>query len=387
MAYANLPKDYAAKHKRFYDTLDMKVPDQVPILLQSISWGYSYSQSKLNEVYKDPRKLYEGQTKFCQDIYSDAIFIAAIDAPISLYDELNPPRRQYVVSDDGFSLQHVEIADMLPEEYPELTKDPKSFIANVMLPRRFPVLNEPYPANYQALKKAYDECIYFMKASSKAIAWAKEDYGMPVMSTGVFYTPADLLFDFFRGFKGLILDIRKRPEEVIAACDVLADYECKLKFANMKKGDLMFMPLHVATYLNPKQFETVYWPALKKVVDTAIAKGIRPVLYLENDWTPYFDYLLNFPKNSITVMVEKGDRKLVKEKLGGHMSIVGGMPCHILRNCTKEECVAYARETLDIMAPGGGFVFSTDKLLLSPGDINVENYKAVVDVVRQYGKY
>lgn len=386
MAYANLPKDYAAKHKRLYDALNMKVPDQVPILLQSISWGFSYSKTNLNEAYKDPRKVYEGSTQFCRDIYSDAIFIAGIDAPIGLYDALDPPRRQYIVSDDGYSLQHMEIADMKPDEYPELIKNPTEFIANVLLPRRFPVLNAPYPANYEALKKAYDEIMYFVGILNKSVAWAKEEYGMPVMSSGVFYTPADMLFDFFRGFKGLILDIRKRPEEVIAACEVLANYECKLRFANAKKGSLMFMPLHVATYLNPKQFDQVYWPALKMVVEAAIAKGIRPVLYLENDWTPYLDYLLRFPKNTISIMVEKGDMKMIKEKLGGHMSIIGGMPCHILRNCTKEECVAYAKNVLDIMAPGGGFVFSTDKLLLSPGDIDVENYKAVVEVVRNYGK-
>lgn len=74
MAYANLPKDYAAKHKRLYDALNMKVPDQVPILLQSISWGFSYSKTNLNEAYKGPRKVYEGSTQFCRDIYSDAIF-------------------------------------------------------------------------------------------------------------------------------------------------------------------------------------------------------------------------------------------------------------------------------------------------------------------------
>lgn len=387
MSFANLPQDYEAKNKRFHDAIEMKVPDRVPILMQSISWGFAYSQSNLNEVYKDPYKLFKGQTKYCEDIYSDAIFIAAIDAPLSLYDALKPPRRQYIVSDDGFSLQHVEIADMLPDEYPELIKDPKAFIANEMLPRRFPVLAEPYPKNYEALKKSYDEIIYFMDIATKSVKWAKEEYGLPVMSSGVFYTPADMLFDFFRGFKGLIMDIRKKPEEVSAACDALADYACELKFANLKKGDIMFMPLHVATYLNPKQFEQIYWPSLKKVCEAAIVKGIRPVLYLENDWTPYMDYLLQLPKNSISIMIEYGDIAEIKKKYGYHMSIIGGMPCEKLRFIPVQESVDYAKRVIDTLGPDGGFVFSTDKLLLSPGDIDVENYKAVVETVREYGKY
>lgn len=46
-----------------------------------------------------------------------------------------------------------------------------------------------------------------------------------------------------------------------------------------------------------------------------------------------------------------------------------------------------AKEILDIMAPGGGYIFGFDKMALTLGDINLENLAAVTDFVREYGKY
>lgn len=182
MAYANVPGDHKAKDKRLYDALNMRVPDQVLILLQSISWGFSYSKTNLNKAYKNPRKVYESSAKFCRIIYFNAIFIAGTDAPVGLYDALNPPRRQ----------------------------------VHRIRRRLFPA--------------AHGE----------------------------------------RGYEA-----RRVPG---------ADQESHGIHCQCQEGQLDVYDLHVAIYLNPKQFDQVCWFALKMVVEAAIAKGIRPVMYLENDW-------------------------------------------------------------------------------------------------------
>jgi uroporphyrinogen-III decarboxylase len=60
------------------------------------------------------------------------------------------------------------------------------------------------------------------------------------------------------------------------------------------------------------------------------------------------------------------------------------MPLDMLAFATKEECTQYAKKILDDCAPGGGYIFATDKPLLSLSDAKPENLKAVLDLVKEY---
>ena len=49
--------------------------------------------------------------------------------------------------------------------------------------------------------------------------------------------------------------------------------------------------------------------------------------------------------------------------------------------------IEVAKKALDIYAPGGGYIFSQDKILLSAADAAAENLIAVNEYVRDNGKY
>ena len=51
------------------------------------------------------------------------------------------------------------------------------------------------------------------------------------------------------------------------------------------------------------------------------------------------------------------------------------------------EVIDKAKELIDILAPGGQYIFALDKNLLKARDINPENLKAVLNFVKEYGKY
>jgi hypothetical protein len=86
-------------------------------------------------------------------------------------------------------------------------------------------------------------------------------------------------------------------------------------------------------------------------------------------------------------MFEYGDPKLIKEKLGKKHIIIGMYPIMNLKTKSKEECVAEVKKHLDILAPGGKYIFGFDKSPLLFSDINLENLCAVVETVRDYGVY
>jgi hypothetical protein len=219
--------------------------------------------------------------------------------------------------------------------------------------------------------------------------WAQV-YGMPVLLAGISDPPMDFISDHYRGFKGTLMDIRRHPDELVAACEAM--YPLALKMAMASFGGppapfpLVFLPLHIPTYLRPVDFEKFYWPTFSRLVHDLAGFGYNSLLFLEGDWEPYFDYLKTLPKGHVVGLFEK---KIVEAKkaVGDTLCIGGGISTHMLGYATPEECVAHVRTVLDACAPGGGFILSADKALLSPNDARPENLKAVTDFVMEYGVY
>lgn len=110
------------------------------------------------------------------------------------------------------------------------------------------------------------------------------------------------------------------------------------------------------------------------------------MVFCENDWTRYLDYLNDLPAGTL-FMFEYGDPKQIKDKLGYKFLIQGLYPISLIKQGTKQECLDKAKELLDIMMPGGGYLFGFDKNPLTLGDINMENYIAVAEFVHEYATY
>ena len=385
MTYANVPQDYEAKKKRGQQAINHIEPDHIPTLIMQITWGQSYANVKLKDLLPDHKQMVEVGCSPLKDIYTDFIIGGMLTAPIMAYDFLKPDPPQYFISEDGFTMQHREISPMLPEEYKRLTADVKGYLENVILPRRYPTLNSPYPQNYEALKGAYKEVIDFMEGMLYLVEYPQKEFGIPPFFSRNAYMPMDYLMDFLRGFSGTMADMRRRPNEVKDALEALTDYVIAMTFGpGLGKGDTLFTPLHIPPFLGPKQFNEFYWPSFKKVIDHAISKGIHMLLALEGDWSQHIEKLKEFPKNNIIGAIEDTDIFWAKKAVGEHIAIIGGMSSSMLRNSTKQICIDKTKRLIDECGPGGGYIFSTDKLLMSPGDINVDNYKACVQTILTY---
>lgn len=389
MSIANRPQDYEEKSKRLQDACNHTEPDRVPIMIQNGTWSFAYAGVKIQDVIHDNRKMNEACLKFCEDIYTDTYFSGAVAAPLLIYEVLEPPHPLYGISSDGYSFEHYQANEaqggMLPDEYPEMTADIRKYILNTICPRRYPCLTEPYPANYLKLKEAYAAAMQYIGSMAGGGEVAKELYGLPTMGSGIVFAPLDYLFDFFRGFKGIMIDLRKRPEEVLQACEAIEKYEEQTYLATLKKGDMMQLPLHIPPFLGPEKFEKFYWPSFKKIIDYIISKGGKAELVLEGDWTPYMDYLLEFPKGSLVCCIDQGNIFEMKKKYGDHLVLVGGLSTDTLRFGTKEDCAQMTRRLIDECGPGGGFILTTDRVLQFANDMNLENYQAIIDTVLRYG--
>ena len=264
------------------------------------------------------------------------------------------------------------------------------FSVNELFSRKYPELNKPYPENMEALKKSFGSFQRYLMRLTKSVEYQKSNHGMPCLVGSVGMAPFDLIMDYFRGFKGIMTDLRRRPQEIKEACEALVP----IMMANILQGKtsldpypLIFFPLHAPTFLNVKQFENLYWPTFRQILYQVSELGGKAIIALEGDWSHLYDFVNDFPNDFAITLMEKDNIVKAKEKIGKTVTLAGGIDLGLLRSGSKEACIDHAKSVIDQCAPGGGFIFSTDKSLLAPGDVNMENYIAVNEVVREYGKY
>ena len=373
---------------RFVTTTNHQEPDRVPILSLVETWAVSYANATINDCLQSHETEFEIFSKAFRDIYFDGTLGYGINRAMKVYQPLGV--NSYFISDDGSTLQHSEVALMREDEYDQFLENPMSYTYNTLFPRKYPNLSKPYPENKEALKAAALEFAAFGQKMEGGAIYAKEKLGLPVTASGYVISPMDIMFDYYRGFVGTMTDMRRQPEKLKAAIESFVDFTIGLATRGAEKMDpfpWVFTPLHIPTFLGPKKFGEFYWPSYKKLLLALHERGVKVFAYLEGNWENYYEFLQELPKSFFIGNFEDDDVFKAKKLLGDRITISGGMTLNKLKYGTKQECIDYAKKLVDHCAPGGGYIFSTDLVLLSKGDVNVENLIAVNDFVHEYGVY
>ena len=159
--------------------------------------------------------------------------------------------------------------------------------------------------------------------------------------------PFDELSDTLRGMRGIFLDMRRRPETLLAAIEKTRILLTKNALADGKQFGVKFAGsmLHRGSdgFMSLEQFEKFYWPSLKQMWLDLIDAGITPWVFYEGIWDQRLKYLAELPKGKTVGMFQSSDIFKVKEVLGDVMCIVGGMPNSMLQGGTVEQVRATQR--------------------------------------------
>ncbi|MFA0815228.1 MAG: uroporphyrinogen decarboxylase family protein [Anaerofustis sp.] len=384
-----LEKKFNERVGRFIATTNLTEPDKVPVLGLYQTWVYGYSKTKIKDIIDDFEKEFSAYAKVMTDFEFDGVFATGSQRAINFYDALGSD--SFFVSEDGYTLQHQETVMMPdPEDYPKLINDPLEFTFNKLFPERYPNLRGEEDAIKGSLKKSIASLNEFVGNMIKSGEIAKEQFGLPSVNGGMGISAVDILFDFYRGFKGISLDIRRRPEMVLETADRFADILIDTFASNVHcKGGFpfIFVPIHLPGFLSPKQFETIYWPSFKKIFFPLMEQGFKFEFYMETAASHLYEFINEFPKGKSIILLEKDDLKSAKEKIGSNVTIAGGLSTRLLKYGTKQECIDQTKMVIDSCAPGGGFILTTDNILIAPDDVNPENFKAALNCAHEYGIY
>jgi len=215
-----------------------------------------------------------------------------------------------------------------------------------------------------------------------------EEMGFPVGYQMGGHTPFDYISDYLRGMKGTMLDMYRQPDKLLEAIQRLSPMLIRIA-TSQKKRDRLNMPgiaLHRGSdgFMSLKQFEKFYWPGLKALILAFIDKGFVPSVFFEGDYTSRLEYLLELPKGKVVCRFDRTDMFRVKEVLGGHQCISGGVLASLLHSGTVQDVKEYCKKLIEIVGKDGGYIMSPSSSL---DDAKPENVKAMIDSTKEYNIY
>ena len=386
----NTEQLYASRADNFKRAANRNNPDYVPVLAYPTGGVIEFSGKKISEVYDDHDAYVEAMAKVWDYLYADVattqglwFFPHANDVMGGTQNRLAP---------DGISLEHVQYSPMRGDEYELLIKNPSAFVKDVILPRRYPwMYTDDMDQVAKRLQVIVDDLRYFGwgKVNSRIEQIAKERYGIVTAFSRdlmIATNPLDNLFDYFRGFRGTLVDLRKHGSQVEEALEVLWEETCE-HYDNVT-FDFPYARQwpHIPAFLNVKQFEKYYWPYEKKIIENVAKNGNKMYILLEGKWKHLLHFFRDVPKDSCILNVDDDDVIEVSKAIGDHQVILGGYSAVNAKLKTKEENLRRTQEVLDACAPTGAFIFGNDKAFACPGDIN-ENTIAVYEYAHLHGRY
>lgn len=143
-------------------------------------------------------------------------------------------------------------------------------------------------------------------------------------------------------------------------------------------------------FMSPKNYREFVFPWLTKICDTAHKGGIKVILHCCGDNYLIFEDIINagvdalHPIEPTTANPEYDIFKLNK-KYGDKICFVGNVSPQDLYDKDPEYIKNYTKKLLKEVAPGGGFILSSGHSI-NPA-IKLENFLAMYDILKQYGKY
>lgn len=285
----------------------------------------------------------------------------------------------HVVKDCSSQINTESLLIMESEEYPELIKDTAKYMLDELFPRRFKLLgdksfDEKFNGFLETMQVGQQIPEYYMKL---------DNAGTPIIGQGAFIVPVDYIFNFFRNFNGIMRDIKKRPDLVRdAGMAILELHKLFIKSQPVVREQALFVPLVLPPFLSPKDFEKVYWPSFKGLVEFMVEQGHNVICYFEKKFGHLFDYLQDLPKQGVIGMFQEDDIRYTKDKLGKTMAIAGGLSTNIMNHGTKQECIDHVKGLIDDLCPGGGYFIAPDTPMMFSVDAKPENLKAIADYIR-----
>ena len=412
---ADAEKAHKTRTQRLIDVYNVKEPDRVPVNLPVGNLPLTLFGINTHTAMYDYEKALQATAKFNEKYAEELEYTAGPwVTPGRILDMLDYKIYAWPghgISENGTGWQFIEGEYMKAEEYDDLIRDPSDFWMRTYLPRVFGIMEpmkmfQPFtnitenvhigqlmplamPPVQEMLQKMLDVGKEYQKLMQIMMkAGGGMSMGMGGFMGGFAKAPFDTLGDTLRGTQEIMKDMFRRPDKLLKALDVIADLTIStvLKSPNIGRLTMVSYPLHKGAdgWMSQKQFDTFYWPSLKKVMNAFINEGLIQMLFAEGSFNTRLEYVGEFPKGTILWYFDRTDMSLAKKVLGKKFCLQGNIPSSMIVTGSPKDVKEYCRKLIEECGKGGGFILSAGSV---PDNPKLENLQAMMAAIREYGWY
>ena len=409
-------KAYKERATRLMNAILLKEPDRVPVQLPVGNFPIYYAGGTLQKVMYDYEELRRAWRKFLYDFDMDTYSGPGSIYPGKVLETID--FKMYKWPGHGLdpgvsSYQFVEDEYMMADEYDALIRDPSDFAMRVFMPRVVGALEPlknlvPFssilgigsPIGYvspgrrpdvQAAFQAIIDAGKEMEKWQEVVGDCNREAlaaGFPSIRGGSTLAPFDSIADILRGTRGITKDMYRQPDKLIEAMEKIADLtiEQAISSANALGGIMVGFPLHKGddTFMSQKQFETFYWPTLKRVVLALINEGLMVMLVAEGRYEMRLETIKDLPRGWTWWHFDQTDMAKAKKILGDTACIAGNVPSSLLYTGTPRDVKEYCRRLIEVCGEGGGYILTGGS---SVAKVNPDNLHAFMEAAKEYGVY
>ena len=402
---------YYEREKRVTDVIELRKPDRVPLIPRFNFFPAAYAGMTAEELMYDPDKIGESYWKVLKDFEPDMIEnpYGKLMGPVLDALDCKQARWPGRTLPSNLPFQFIEREYMKTEEYDVFLSDPSDFIVRRLWPRIFGALKglEKLPPLHNIVSysvgmgtafgspevaEALDALRRVSEESMKTVSYIQtfaqksKEMGFPMDSDSLTQAPFDLLADFFRGSKGIMLDMYRRPELVLKACEKVLPFllERALLPARATGNPRAFIPLHwgMDGFLSREQYLKFYWPTLRELMMAMIKEGLCPCPFFEGEYMSRLDIIRDMPPGKACYKFESVDMVKAREVLGDGIALRGGVPVSLLVTGMPDQVKEHVRRLIDTVAKRGAFIIDASTIL---DNAKPENVRSLFDAVREFG--
>jgi hypothetical protein len=405
------------RQERLQAAVRLETPDQVPIVLNAMFWvGRHYGGLNCRESMFDYLRVTDAWRRALHELQPDAYMspfdALAIGPPLEALG-LRGLRWPGNGAGEDSPYQYLDQEFMQAGEYDEYLLDPTGFMLRRYLPRvasAYEGLDQiPVSAGtvylglvHSAAHYARPEVLRAFERLAAAGRVAEDWLGHMLPFVGemaaagflpdfgvVAHAPYDYFADFMRGSKQAMLDLRRRPEKLLAAMDrMLAIHERTiLEAAGHTPCRTVFIPLHwgLDGFMSAAQFQKFFWPPLRELIVRLIGHGLTPLVLWEGDCTTRLELIGDIPRGKAIYAFERTNLELASRVLSGTVCLRGNVPASMFISGTPGEVADCCRRLIDTVGRDGGFIMDGGSGI--PNEARADCVRAMFETTRSHGVY
>ena len=415
---ADNKKLFDERLKRVDDALALKEPDRVPCIPMYTTFPFLWAGYTMAEVLYDQTKAQDAIKRYLAHFEPDmdAGYGAAFAGMGPVLEKFDPVWLEWAgkpnsrIPDNSIH-QYLEKAYMEDGEYEEFNTDMSGWITRRYLPRSTNSLKAlagvdvrggtGYGFGALSMQFASPEVQQAYKTLGEVGQMAGAYYGQlaadlaettemgyPNQTAATITTAFDCVSDCLRGTLPASLDMMADPDSLKAAIEQFhpVTLASGIGQAAYSTGRFVFIPLHKGMdgFMSDEQYRTFYWDTLLRLVNGLIDAGLTPWIYGEGHYDSRIECLMDTPKGKCWIHLQDTDMARAKKLLGDVACLSGGFRSDVLARGTVEQTIEQVKQNMDILAPGGGYIFDLSDAM---DDCKPENVEAMFETVKEYGKY